>query len=61
MIRLANAADAAGVARIYGPVAATTAISFEIVAPSAEEMSGRIATVLASLPWRARVLSEAEA
>ena len=51
MIRLATAADAPAVAAIYAPVVASTAISFEVEPPAAEEMAARIAAVLERTPW----------
>jgi phosphinothricin acetyltransferase len=51
MIRLATAADGAAAARIYDPVVARTAISFEEEPPGPGEMARRIASVLAFAPW----------
>lgn len=51
MIRLADTRDAPAVQAIYAPVVRTSAISFEIEPPSAEEMAGRIAGTLAHYPW----------
>lgn len=42
-LRLAHAADAAGVLAIYAPVVERTAISFELEPPSLDEMARRIA------------------
>jgi phosphinothricin acetyltransferase len=50
-IRLAQAADAAAVAAIYGPFCETTAVSFEVAAPDGEEIAGRIAAVTRQYPW----------
>lgn len=50
-IRLATAADARGVAEIYGPVVAETAISFEADPPDEAEMAQRIAATLPAYPW----------
>jgi len=50
-IRLAHDADAAPVAAIYGPIVEQTAISFETVAPAAEEMRRRIIETLETYPW----------
>ena len=50
-VRLATADDAAACAAIYAPYVAETAISFEIVPPTADEMAGRIAKVMAHWPW----------
>jgi L-amino acid N-acyltransferase YncA len=51
MIRLARAEDGAAVARIYDPVVARTAISFELDPPGPAEMKRRIVTALAFAPW----------
>ena len=51
MIRLARADDGAAVARIYDPVVAGTAISFEFDPPGPAEMGHRIAQTLAFAPW----------
>ncbi len=51
IIRLASVADAAGIAAIYAPYCEQTAVSFEMVAPSAEEMATRITGVAAERPW----------
>ncbi len=50
-IRLATTGDAAAVAAIYGPYCEGSAVSFEQVAPTAEEMAQRIANVLTRRPW----------
>ena len=50
-IRGATAADAAGIAAIYGPYCESTVISFEETAPSADEMARRIASIGATRPW----------
>jgi L-amino acid N-acyltransferase YncA len=50
-IRLAEPEDAAAIAAIYAPYCETSAISFEIVAPSADEMAKRIRTVITGRPW----------
>ena len=50
-VRLATADDAAACAAIYAPYVAETAISFEIVPPTVDEMAGRIAKVMAHWPW----------
>jgi phosphinothricin acetyltransferase len=47
-IRAATAADAAAVQRIYAPIVAQTAISFEEVPPTVAEMARRIADHSAS-------------
>jgi phosphinothricin acetyltransferase len=51
IIRLAEETDAEQLAAIYGPYCEQTSISFEETAPSAEEMRGRVAKVLAFYPW----------
>ena len=51
MIRWAIAEDAAAMAAIYAPVVRTTAISFEMDAPTAEEMAARVRATLAYAPW----------
>jgi L-amino acid N-acyltransferase YncA len=49
--RLANAADGAACAAIYAPYVAETAISFETVPPTADEMAARIARTTERTPW----------
>jgi len=51
MIRLAAAGDGDAVARIYDPVVAGTAISFEFDPPGPAEMRRRILQVLPFAPW----------
>lgn len=50
-IRLATTADAAQCAAIYGPHVSGSAVSFEMEAPSAEDVAGRIANTLQRFPW----------
>lgn len=50
-LRLAAAADAAGIAEIYAPIVRDTAISFEVEPPSAAEMQRRVESTLSSFPW----------
>lgn len=50
-IRIAEPGDARGVAEIYGPVVASSAISFETEVPTEREMAGRIAATLELAPW----------
>jgi phosphinothricin acetyltransferase len=50
-IRLATPGDAAAVAAIYAPYCDGSAVSFEQIAPTAEQMAQRIATVNAHRPW----------
>ena len=50
-IRLATDADAAAIAAIYRPVVESTAISFEIDPPDANEMGRRINETVVFYPW----------
>ena len=50
-IRPATRSDAAAVAAIYAPYCEGSAVSFEQVAPTAEDMARRIDTVIARRPW----------
>jgi L-amino acid N-acyltransferase YncA len=50
-LRLANAEDAEQIQAIYGPFCRDTAVSFEIQAPTVDEMRRRIDKTLVSLPW----------
>ncbi|MGH7780822.1 MAG: arsinothricin resistance N-acetyltransferase ArsN1 family B [Candidatus Binataceae bacterium] len=50
-IRLATEHDAACVSAIYAPYVRSTDISFELEAPTKEEMRLRILGTLAHLPW----------
>ena len=51
MIRVATAADAAEVHRIYAPIVRDTVISFEIEVPPVQEIARRIAGTLPEFPW----------
>lgn len=51
MIRTATPDDAAAITAIYAPVVRDTAISFELEAPTVDEMRRRIAALLPQLPW----------
>jgi phosphinothricin acetyltransferase len=53
MLKLRDATedDAAGVAAVYAPYCLTTPISFEVEAPSVEEIRVRIEKVLPMYPW----------
>jgi L-amino acid N-acyltransferase YncA len=51
MIRLARAEDAEAIASIYGPIVANTAISFELVPPTVEEIKQRVFTNSQFAPW----------
>ena len=50
-MRVATENDAAAVAGIYAPYVRETAITFEEVAPSPNEMGGRIGRTLATHPF----------
>jgi L-amino acid N-acyltransferase YncA len=50
-IRTATVADAEGIAAIYTPIVRDTVISFELAAPTIDEMRARIAATTAKLPW----------
>lgn len=50
-VRLASAADAEAIQAIYAPVVLDTAISFEELPPSAEQMRGRILATLETYPY----------
>ena len=50
-IRLATPDDAEGVLAIYGPFCESSAVSFEIVAPSVNEMRSRIEKISGKYPW----------
>lgn len=51
LVRPATPADGAACAEIYGPYVRDTAISFELVSPTAEEMGERIAAALSTHAW----------
>jgi len=51
VIRMATVADAAQIAAIYAPSCTDSAVSFEEIPPSSEEMSKRIAAIMESYPW----------
>jgi len=50
-IRMATRGDAAAIAAIYAPFCEARATSFELVAPTEEEMAGRIAAITKQWPW----------
>lgn len=50
-VRTARAADAAGIHAIYAPIVEATAISFELVVPTVDEIGRRIAETLERFPW----------
>jgi phosphinothricin acetyltransferase len=51
LIRIATAADAEQVTAIYAPYVDSTAVSFEAVVPSPEEMAARITDRQPAYPW----------
>jgi len=51
VLRLAREADAESLLAIYAPLVRDTPISFELVAPPADEYRGRIGAVLTTTPW----------
>jgi L-amino acid N-acyltransferase YncA len=51
LIRLALPEDASAVAAIYAPFCTETPISFEMTAPTADEMAQRIRKITERLPW----------
>ena len=51
VIRLATAHDAEQIQAIYAPIVRDTAISFELVSPTVDEMRQRITKTLEYLPW----------
>ena len=50
-IRTATVADAAAIAAIYGPYCTSTAVSFEVEAPSVDEIAKRITAITRQYPW----------
>jgi phosphinothricin acetyltransferase len=50
-IRLATPEDAEGILAIYGPFCESSTVSFEVVAPSFEQMRARIEKIGAQYPW----------
>src|SRR5262245_36184380 len=50
-IRFATPNDAAGILAIYAPFCVSTYVSFEIVAPTEQQMRERMAIVMAEYPW----------
>ena len=55
-IRQASVADATDIHRIYAPIVSETAISFEEVPPTIEEMEKRIALTLPNYPYFVAVM-----
>jgi L-amino acid N-acyltransferase YncA len=50
-IRFAQLTDAAGILAIYAPYCESTCVSFEIVAPTVEQIQERISRITADYPW----------
>ena len=50
-IRPATPDDAAAIQAIYAPIVRDTCISFEVIAPTVDEMRARIERTLTVLPW----------
>jgi L-amino acid N-acyltransferase YncA len=50
-VRMASPEDAGGIADVYLPYVRDTAISFETVPPTAEDMRSRLTSTLRRLPW----------
>jgi L-amino acid N-acyltransferase YncA len=50
-IRLAGPDDAVAVQRVYAPYVTATPISFELVPPTVDEMSARMAAIVPRYPW----------
>jgi L-amino acid N-acyltransferase YncA len=50
-VRLARPGDGDALAAIYGPMVATTAVTFELEPPSGAEMARRVAATLPAHPW----------
>ena len=50
-VRFATADDAGGIAAVYAPYVASTAISFEAAPPTADEMEQRLAQTMPRYPW----------
>jgi len=51
IIRVATTADAPRIAEIYAPAVLERSTSFEVVAPSADEMLSRMDKILPNFPW----------
>jgi L-amino acid N-acyltransferase YncA len=56
-VRCATVQDAEVILAIYAPIVLETAISFELVPPTLDQMRGRIETTIPKLPW---LVAEAE-
>jgi len=50
-VRLADTGDAAAIAAIYAPSVTDAATSFELAAPSPDDIAGRIAALSPHTPW----------
>jgi phosphinothricin acetyltransferase len=50
-IRIADRADGAAIAAIYGPYCDSSPISFDVAAPTADQMSERIERIGERYPW----------
>ncbi len=50
-VRFATADDAGGIAAVYAPYVESTAISFEAVPPTANEIEQRLAQTMPRYPW----------
>lgn len=50
-LRLASSSDAGGIVEIYGPIVASTPISFEVEPPDEPEMARRIQEITVRYPW----------
>jgi L-amino acid N-acyltransferase YncA len=50
-IRFAQPADAAAIQAVYAPYCESTTVSFEVVAPTVEQMADRIAKISSQYPW----------
>lgn len=50
-LRLASSSDAGGIAEIYRPIVASTAVSFEVEPPDEPEMARRIQEITVNYPW----------
>lgn len=58
MIRMATPQDADAIAEVYAPYVRDSAISFEAVPPTAQEMRSRLTTTLTDLPWLVMTLGD---
>jgi L-amino acid N-acyltransferase YncA len=50
-IRFAEPSDAAGILAIYAPYCESTCVSFEVVAPTIEQIQERISRITTDYPW----------